>query len=292
MREKRSLAFHQAVANQRNYKTAEEVLKKVNSSNKASPDQIKQANLGLATVYLQWGKMEIEAGQVDDGLKHYDAAQALAPDLADYAQLKSQAGFLQVEALVKENDFNKALSLLNDQMTTATTEQKKIDILTEQLKVYDAYSKSDSKQTQALMNDTASKMCTEQLPTLPIFGNDPNNALFAFVSQLDIQAPDGWEASKPSELHYVVCIEQTQAKIQTCGPYPGGRYAYRIRYSWNTKLYDLTTGKLYQSAKLDGAPPRACQYREAFVESTVEIPGQMPRIEQVLDWLKALKLHE
>lgn len=278
---------------EKDYEGAEEILKKVNTSDKASPDQVKQANLGLAAVYLQWGKTEIEQGNLDEGLKRYDAAQALAPDLANYSQLKSQAGILRVEALMKENDFNKALSVLNEQLTAATSDQEKVDILAEQVKVYDAYAHSSAKQAQALMTDAANNMCIEQPPTLPIFGIDPNISRFAFVSHLNIQVPDGWGAFKPSELHYTACIEHTQARIQTCGPYAGGYYAYRVRYSWNVKLYDMTTGKLYRSTKLDGTPPRACRGRELFNGATfIEIAGQMPGIEKVLDWLTSLKIHQ
>lgn len=279
---------------QKDYKGAEETLKKVNGNENASPDQVKQANLGLASVYLQWGKADILAGKLDLGLQRYDAAQALAPDLANYAQLKNEAGLLRVDVLITEGDFNKALELVTAQLEAATLDQEKADLLAKQAQVYDAYSKSDGKQAQTLMNDTSISMCSEQPPALPIFGTDPSISRFAFVSHLNIQVPDGWGAFKPSELHYTVCIEHSSKKIQTCGPYLGDHFAYRIQYSWDVKVYDMTTGKLFKNVSFAGVPPRACRYREFFVSgsSFVEIAGLMPQIEKVLDWLTSLRIHQ
>jgi tetratricopeptide (TPR) repeat protein len=281
---------------QKDFEGAEKVLKEVSLSEKASAEQVKQANQGIAAVYLQWGKKEIENGNTDQGLQHYDAAQSLAPDLADYTKLKNQAGLIRVEALIQKNDFDQAITILNAQLETVTEEQDKADILAEQTKVFNLYGQSDGKQAQALMSATSISMCGGQPATIPIFGTDPNVSRFAFVSPFTMQIPDGWGAFRPAEMHYSVCIESTKAKIQTCGPYYSGGYAsaviYRTRFSWTVKLYDLTTGKLYKTTKFQGPSPRACRAREAFYSGTsTEIAGAMPGIQPVLDWLTKLKVH-
>jgi len=73
---------------QKNYQNAEEILKLAGSHKLASPKQVQQANEGLAVVYLQWGKSQVESDLFDEGVQHFEDSRKLNPGLADYDRLK------------------------------------------------------------------------------------------------------------------------------------------------------------------------------------------------------------
>jgi tetratricopeptide (TPR) repeat protein len=276
---------------QKDYQGAEKVLKLVGWGEKASPEQVQQANQGLAVVYLQWGKTEVENGKFDEGVQHYDTAKTLDPDLTDYDRLKDQVTLARVAALVTANDFDGALAMVKTMAETTLSNESKADAVAEEARVLDAYAHSDSKQAQDQMSTAAINMCKKELPTMSIFGTDAETIRFAFVSPYNLKLPEGWGANRPAELHYIVCIDPSQTKVETCS-YRGGYTARRIRYAWGITLYDIATGKIYKTTRFQGPNPRTCGQTEFFYSGSSgnDIYGEMPNIQQIIDWLAALKI--
>ncbi|MGC1375702.1 MAG: hypothetical protein WA821_05755 [Anaerolineales bacterium] len=276
---------------QKDYQGAEKVLKLVGWGEKASPEQVQQADQGLAVVYLQWGKTEIESGKFDEGTQHYDAAKTLDPGLTDYNRLNDQVTLMRADALAKANDFDGALMMIKTLSETTSSDASKTDAAAAQTKILDAYAHSSSTQATTQMTTAAANMCQKQLPTIAIFGMETDPVRFAVVAPYSLQLPNGWMATTPAELHYVLCVDQSQAKVETC-PYRGSHTVRRYRYTWTITLYDIATGKIFKTTKLLGSNPRACQPTEYFYGGSVtsDIYGEMPGIQQIVDWLTGLKI--
>jgi tetratricopeptide (TPR) repeat protein len=275
---------------QKDYQNAEKVLKLVGWDEQASPEQVQQANQGLAVVYLEWGKAQVAAGQFDEGQQLYENAKTLNPGLADYDRLKDQITLSKVAALAKADDFDGALAMVKNVSDTTLSEESKADADAEQATILDAYAHSSSVQAKNQMTTAAANLCQKQPPTTPLFAVDAETIRFAVVAPWTISLPDGWMATTPAELHYVLCIEQSQTRVETCY-YTGGHTLQRYRYNWLITLYNIATGKVYKTTTLPGSQPRNCGAREGFYSGAVgQVFGAMPSIQQVVDWLTKLKI--
>jgi tetratricopeptide (TPR) repeat protein len=276
---------------QKSYQNAEKYFKIVSADAQASPEQAQQANKELAVVYLEWGKTEIESGAPDQGMQHYDDAKNLDPGLADYDRLKTQAKLLHATALAAKAKFDEALAEVKVILEEAQSEGSKADAADAQAKILDDYAHSKSEQAQTQMTAAALKVCKKELPELPIFGIDAENIRFVFVAPFAVEPLEGWLANTPAELHYVVCIDESQTTIQTC-PYTGGHTLRRIRFNWALTLYDILTGKSIKSTKLQGSAPPVCAQRDTFYSgsNTKDVFGNRPLMQKVTDWLTTLKL--
>jgi|GEM_PF-4106679 len=276
----------------RDYEGAEEILKLVVSHEKTSEEYTKQANQGLAMVHLQWGKDLVDAGEFDEGVQHYKTARGLAPTLANYDRLEDQASLTRARLLVGVGDFDGALALVKIITDSSVLEESRSDAATEQAKILDAYAHSNLEQAKNQMVQAATNMCrSEQLPAIPIFAIDPEPIRFMIVAPYSLELPDGWTAKTPAELHYVVCIEQSQTALETCNYY-GSRSVRRNRYVWTVTLYEILSGKTSRSTKIQGSNPRACANTEVFSPGarTNDIYGNIPSLNDVLTWLRALNL--
>lgn len=269
---------------QKDYENAERVLKIVGWDSKASPDQVKLANQGLAAVYLEWAKVQIENGEYNKGLESYDHAKELNPTLADFDRLKAQAPLIQADALVKASDFDGALAFVDELLKKPLSETAKADTLAEQAKIMNAYSFSHSTQAKAQMTANTSNICKRQQATiLPIFGTDPNSVRFTILAPLNLQLSSDWTARSPSELHYVLCVDASHSSIQTCG---SKKFSVeRYRYVWDLRLYDSSTGVLFKTTKILGSKPGDCDQAVSN-----DLYGNPPKIQQAIDWLATLDL--
>ncbi len=279
---------------QKDYQSAEQTLLLVASQAQASPEQLKQADQGLAVVYFQWAKTKVEEDKYDEALQYYEAAKNLNPGLVDYDRLKDQITLLRVTDLVQASDFDAALAMTRDMSETALSEQGKLDAVAEETKILDAYAHSDSEQAKAQMIAAATNMCKKELPTMPIFAKDAETIRFAIAGPFEnLQIPEEWTARTPSELHYIVCIAQSQSRVETCF-YRFGHNVRRNRFVWSTTVYDILTGKAIKTNRFQGGEPRRCAQTEYFYggSSVSDLYGDLPKMQRVLDWLTSLKLSD
>lgn len=276
---------------QKDYKAAEQTLKQITSHPQASPARVQQANVGLAGVYLQWGKTEIDDGDFDSAIQHYEQAKTLAPDLTDYDRLNDQVTLMHAVSLSKANDFDGALAEIKSLAEATQSEDTKSDAAATQAQVLNDYSHSDSEQAKAVMSAAALNVCQQQPAGMSIFGLDANEIRIALVSPYNPQLPDQWLATTPAQLHYVLCIEEKQVTIQSC-PYTGGHVLRRKRLDWSLTLYEILTGSRYKTTKLTGGKPSGCPAYDYFASglATKDVYGSRPTADQVVSWLTALKL--
>lgn len=269
---------------QKDYPNAERVLKIVGWDSQASQSQVKQADLGLATVYLQWGHAQIASGEFEKGLLSYDNAKALNPTLADYDRLKAQAPLIKADVLLDASDFDGALKYVDDLLATTLSDTTRSDALAEQSKIINAYSASYAPQARAQMRAVTANVCKRQeLPIVPIFGKDADFARFTVLAPSNLQLPADWTARRPAELHYILCIDPSHTIVEECGA--KFNHANRYRYFWDLRLYDATTGVAFQATKLQGSKPGDCQQA-----SSNDLYGKPPTIQQAVDWLTPLGL--
>jgi hypothetical protein len=287
------ILWAKALLAQKNYPNAEKYLILVSSHAQASAGQVQQANLELGKLYLEWAKTQVESGDLDKGLKHYERARELNPELADYDRLIDHITLLQALALAEAADFDQALEKTRKVSETSQTEEIKAEAATAQAKILDGYAHSSAEQARAQMTTVIGKTCSQQLPDLPIFGLDTENIRFGILAPFGTQLPVEWSARMPAELHYVLCASESEPIIQSCS-YPGEHTLQRKRYVWTVKLYDLVTGQLYETTDLEGSAPRPCYQSDySYFTSgskTKDIYGDRPTIGQITDWLTGLKL--
>jgi len=277
----------------KNYQEVESHLRVVIAdSEAASPNQIQQATQGLAVVYMEWGQAQAKNGEIEPAIEHYDAAQQLDPGLADFDQLKTQAKLTRAFAQAAKGNFDKALAEVDNVLAAAESESGKIEAMAAQEKILNDFAHSSSMQAQEKMAESARRMCQQQqIPELPIFGTNPDWARLAVVSPFNIEFSAGnWLANTPAELHYVLCIEETQKVVQTC-PYSGGFTVRRIEFIWVLSLYDLGDGKVYKTTKLKGSAPPKCGSQECFSSGAAgkDVFGGRPTVQQIETWLNTLK---
>lgn len=277
----------------KNYPEAETHLKVViNAGEAASPNQMQQATQGLAVIYMEWGQAQAKNGEIEPAIEHYNAAQQLDPGLADFDRLKTQAELTRATSQAAKGNFDKALTEVSDILAASESEAGKIDALAAQEKILNDFAHSTSMQAQEKMADVAKKMCQKELPELPIFGIDAEQVRLAVVSPFNVDLSSGnWLANTPAELHYVLCVEETQKVVQTC-PYSGGFTVRRIEFTWVLSLYDLGDGKVFKTTKLKGSTPPRCGGQEWFSggSSGKDVLGGRPTVQQIETWLNTLKL--
>ncbi len=278
---------------QKNYEGAVQNLKTVSAHAQASPEQVQQANQSLVVVYVQWGKAEVASGALDEGLKHYDEAKTLDPNLADYDRLVNQANLFHADSLAAKGKFNEALAEVKAISDSAQSEESKPDAAAAQARIMDGYAHSKGLQAQEQMTAAATKACNKnkEPPELPIFALDTENIRFAFVVPFTVEPPEGWLANTPAELHYVLCLDESQATVQSCA-YTGGHTLRRVRFTWALTVYDVVTGKSLKSTKLQGSAPPNCPARDIFTigASTKDVYGTRPPVQKIIDWLASLKI--
>ena len=100
-----------------------------------------------------------------------------------------------------------------------------------------------------------------------------------------------WAAERPGELHYVICINETEEELQTC-PYTRGFFLVRMRYLWKVALYDILNGDELDSKTFRGTAPEACPPQANFqIGSTVSKSyGKRPTVDEIVAWLEKLNL--
>lgn len=289
---KHYLLLAKAAFEKKNYSQAETHLKAVLDGDAASPNQAQQAAQGLAVVYMTWGQAQVKNGEIEPAIEHFEAAQELDPGLADFDQLKTQAKLTRALAQAAKGNFDKALADVSTILAEANSEAAKADALGGQEKILNDFAYSTSMQAQEKIADTARKMCQQQLPELPIFGLDAERVRLAVVSPFNISlSPEPWLANRPAELHYVLCVEETQKVVQTC-PYSGGYTLRRIQFTWALSLYNLDDGKVFKTTKLKGSTPPRCGGQEWFSggSSGKDVLGGRPTAADIETWLKTVKL--
>jgi tetratricopeptide (TPR) repeat protein len=285
------ILWAKALLAQKNYPNSEKYLILVSSHALASEGQVQQANQELGKLYLEWAKAQVESGDLDRGLKHLERARELDPGLADYDQLINHVTLLQALALAESADFDQALEKTRKASETTQAEEAKAEAVAVQAKILDGYAHSSADQARAQIAAAIGKTCSQQLPDLPIFGLDPENIRFGMSAPFGTQLPADWLASRPAELHFVLCASESEPIIQSCS-YPGEYTLRRKRYVWTVNLYDLVTGQLYQTTELEGSVPRTCYQGDYFSAGlkTKDVYGDRPTVGQITDWLTGLKL--
>lgn len=182
--------------------------------------------------------------------------------------------------------------------------------------IYGQLADSTGEEATALMQEVVRAKC-EQKPVdiTPIFGVNDGTAQFAFYGLGDRVAPTELIAQAPRDLRYVVCIESGQKILESVTielrPYKvwgqiledlvRNQTITATHYYWDVKLYDLTTGFLVATTKIDGSFPekipvyfyrnRIILYRYGLSRDTQRVPlpsstfGSPPSIEDLLNWL-------
>ena len=254
----------------------------------ARSDQVKQELLNL---YVDWGNMQIQLGDMENGVKYYKKAGEISPEQIDVELLIARADLQKAIDIGNSGNFDRALAKVKEISDGTQAENIKSEANAAQEKILAAYSISTSQQAIDQMAAAISLTCQGQRPQLPIFGLDAEKIRFV-LTNFYIKLPMDRAAERPSELHYVICInDKKEDEIETC-PYTGGFFLSRMRYVWQITLYDILNGNEYESKTFKGSTPEECPPRANFqIGSKVSKSfGKRPTVDEIVTWLGNLNI--
>jgi tetratricopeptide (TPR) repeat protein len=284
------LLWARELTDKQNYKEAEYPLQSALTYFQADPGRAGQIKQQLANLYLDWGDLQVQLGDLESATNSYQKAGEIFPGQIDVALLVARADLQRALSISKTNNFDKALARVKEVSEAAQAENIQVEANAVREEILTAYAFSASPQAMEQLTAAIPLMCQEQRPELPIFGRDPEKIRFGLTNTF-VKLPADWVAEKPGELHYVICPIETESEIETCR-YTKGYYLTRVRYVWEVTLYDILTGEVSAKATLKGADPEGCPPRANFlIGSTVSRSyGQRPTADALVAWLTKLKL--
>jgi tetratricopeptide (TPR) repeat protein len=278
------------LSDKQGYKDAESTLKSALDYFKADQARSEQIKQGLVNLYVAWGDNQAQLGDIDNAIITYQKAGEIYPGSVDVDLLIARANLQKAIEISKTKNFNKALEKVKEIFDAAQAENIKAEANAARDIVLKAYAASNAPQATDQLAAAISMTCQGQRPELPIFGLDPEKVRFGFANPFVQLAPE-LTAVKPGELHYVICTTETEETIQKC-PYQGNHFVLRIRYAWQTTLYDMLTGEVYDTATVNGADPKACPPVAYLLagSKTSKSYGPRPTSDQLVAWLTKLNL--
>jgi tetratricopeptide (TPR) repeat protein len=285
------LAWEKELAEAQNYAEAEQKLKSALAyfeSDSARASKIKEE---LVNVYINWGDMQVEIGNIDNAIKNYQQAAEISQSGTDVNLLIAKAYLKQAIGIADKNDFNRALAKVQEVADTAQAENIKAEANATREKILAAYAASNSLEATEQITAAISMVCEGKRPELPIFGLDNKNIRFGLITLIPIQLPKDLAAETPGQLHYVACAVEKEKQIQSC-PYDGGHTLYRLRYEWEITLYDVATGEVFTTQTIKGSNPPECKQTELFAVGMTyrKAYGSKPTLDQVAAWFKELNI--
>jgi tetratricopeptide (TPR) repeat protein len=255
------IAWGRALANEGSYADAQERFRLALAS---APDQATRLWLLrlLPGYYAEWAASMMAEGKYADAVGLYQAARALFPDAAsvDAGLAAVYAGWAQ--GLVDKGDFDAALRKMDGALQAVGDGSARSRVEAERAQILAAFATSSGDQAQAAIESMSKSLCeTQVIPEdLPaIFGTDGAN-FFMRIWPVDsaLGADADYVAANPSQMKYVVCVENRIAKYQSC-PYAGGHTLIRQRRSWDVHMYNTSKGDLVGKTILVGDVPAACE---------------------------------
>lgn len=275
---------------QQNYAEAEQRLNAAFSYFQADPARSEQIKQELIILHVDWGDMQIRLGDMDNGITHYTKAGEISPGKIDVELLIARAYLQRAIYYAETENFDRALAEVGEISDAAQTDHVKSEANAAREQILAAYSVSTSQQALDQMTAAINLTCQGQRPELPIFGLDAEKVRFGLIN-FYMKLPADWAAERPSELHYVVCISESDEELETCR-YTGNHYLVRMRYLWQVTLYDILTGAEHDSKTFRGSAPGECPPRANFgINSpTSRSFGKRPTADEILGWLEELNL--
>lgn len=257
-----SILWAKELIEKQNHEEAELHLNDALSYFQADPARSQQIKQELADLYVDWGDTQIQIGDMDNGIKHYQMAGEFSLGKVDADLLIARAYLQKAMDIADTENFEVALAKVREISDAAQAENIKSEANAAQEKILAAYSVSTSQQAMDQMTAAITLTCQGQRPELPIFGLDAEKIRFGLIS-FNMKLPSGWAAERPGELHYVICITEKEEEIQTC-QYQGNHLFIRMRYVWQVTLNDILNGDEYDSKTFKGSNPAQCKSRDYF----------------------------
>ncbi len=285
------LAWTKELTDKQSYSEAEQNLKSALAYFEADAARGEKVKEELVNVYVSWGDMQIGIGNVDNAITYYQQAGETLPGKTDVDLLIAKAYLKQALDIANKDDFNRALSKVQELANTAQAENVKAEINAARETILKKYSDSASQQGVEQITNVMPLICRGESPELPIFGLDKKNVRFGLVTLIPMQLPKGLAAETPGQLHYVACAVETEKEIQTC-PYKGGHALTRFRYEWTVTLYDILAKTEFNSNVFEGSDPAECKTNEPFPSGVMNRKsyGGKPTLDQISAWLKELNI--
>ena len=284
-----SILWAKELTDKQNHEEAELHLNDTLSYFQADPARSEQIKQELADLYVDWGDTQIQIGDMDNGIKHYQMAGELSSGTIDGELLIARAYLQKAMDIADTENFEVALTKVREISDAAQAENIKSEANAAQEKILAAYSVSTSQQAVDQMTTAITLACQGQRPELPIFGLDAEKIRFGLIS-FNMKLPTGWAAERPAELHYVICITEKDEEIQTC-QYQGNHLFVRMRYVWHVSINDILNGDEYDSKTFRGSNPKPCKSRDYFgVTQARESFGDRPTVDEIVAWLEGLNI--
>jgi tetratricopeptide (TPR) repeat protein len=273
-----------------NYKEAEQRLKAALAYFETDAVYAEPVKQELVNLYVGWGDRQVQQGDIENGIGTYQKAEEISPGKAGVELLIARANLQKALEISKTKNFDKALAKVKEVSEASQAEDIQAEAKAAREKILTAYSNSTSLQALDQMTAAIAVTCQGQRPDLPIFGLNPEKVRFG-LSHPFIKLPADWAAETPGQLHYVLCINDTDEEIETCH-YTNGHDLTRMRYLAQVTLYDILTGEAVDSKTIPGADPRACPATASFVIGSAnnKFYGPKPAADQVIAWLAQLNL--
>lgn len=284
------ISWAKELSDKQNYKESEEILQAALTyfqTEDARSEQIKQE---LVDLYVAWGDMLVQLGNLTGGISSYEKAGELSDGKLDAGLFIARAHLQKALKISDTKNFNEALLKVKEISDAAQAENIKTEANAVREKILTAYSFSDSPQALEQLAVASSLVCQGQQPELPIFGLDTENIRFGVINPF-VKLPIERVAEKPSQLRYVICISETEEKIQTCD-YVGGHYLIRIRYLWQVTLYDILDGQAVHTKSIKGGIPNACPPWANFSVKSAgsKSYGRRPNANEIMSWIEGLDI--
>jgi tetratricopeptide (TPR) repeat protein len=278
------------LADYRNHAESEKRLNAALSYFQADSARSETIHQELTNLYVDWGNMQTQIGDMDNGIKHYKMAGELSPGKIDVEILIARAYLQKAIDIAGVEDFDRALAKVQEVSDDAQSENVKSEASATQEKILAAYSDSTSQQAIDQTNAAISLTCQGKRPDLPIFGRDAKKVRFGLAS-FGVKLPMGWVAEKPGKLYYIICISEESEKLETC-PYQKEHLLLRMRYVWQVVLYNILDGNKYDSKTFKGSDAPKCMPEEYFIESskTKQTFGSRPTVDDIIAWLVKLNI--
>jgi tetratricopeptide (TPR) repeat protein len=253
----------------------------------ARAEPIKQI---LIQVYIDWGNSQVQLGDLENGILHYQKAEGISPDTVDVDLLIAQAKFQAALAVADTGNYEMALTRIREVTDAAPADNVKAEAEAALVTVLTSYSMSTSVQAMDRMSAAITQTCQGQRPELPLFGRDPEKVRFGLTDFRAVLPPE-WAAERPAEMHYVICIEESADELETCR-YTGNNFLIRMRYVWKVSLYKMLDGTRHSTRTLRGTSPDQCPPRAVLQvnSNTHRSYGGRPSVDAILDWLETLDL--
>jgi tetratricopeptide (TPR) repeat protein len=242
-----------------------------------------------------WGEHLISQGKYPEAIEHYKTSVKLSAskDTISAKDALAKAYLHWADALRKKEDYNHALTRINDAREAAATDNSRKNAEDALASTLDLFSKSKGSQAQKLITDVTNSICQSGKPleALPIIGISDEKRLV--ISGLNLSLPSNILAQTPGSLHFVTCVEAKEVTLQTC-PYSKTGYGTmthwikRIRYEWQVKVYRTQNGSLLTQKTFQGSAPNSCPWSYTFSSTTDYFYGKKPSETAVTDWLATL----